>query len=138
MDGWLQFPIHFNNSWPIITMLTVGPPEKKTKTERNKRTNANRDPEKRNSHHQKARWNSNNNISDLLGDRKRGRFMYFMILSTQPIGSNQYLQSCLFKATSLSPSMRNRFSQMFLSNIKRQSPSLNKGLKSSRELCVFS
>ena len=31
-------------------MLTVGPPEKKTKTERTKRTNANRDPEKRNPH----------------------------------------------------------------------------------------
>ena len=31
-------------------MLTVGPPEKKTKMERNKRTNANRDPEKRNPH----------------------------------------------------------------------------------------
>ena len=31
-------------------MLTVGPPEKKTKTERNKRTNASRDPEKRNPH----------------------------------------------------------------------------------------
>ena len=31
-------------------MLTVGPPEKKTKIERNKRTNANRDPEKRNPH----------------------------------------------------------------------------------------
>ena len=31
-------------------MLTVGPPEKKTKTERNKRTNVSRDPEKRNPH----------------------------------------------------------------------------------------
>ena len=31
-------------------MLMVGPPEKKTKIERNKRTNANRDPEKRNPH----------------------------------------------------------------------------------------
>ena len=31
-------------------MLTAGPPEKKTKMERNKRTNANRDPEKRNPH----------------------------------------------------------------------------------------
>ena len=31
-------------------MLTVGPPEKKTKMDRNKRTNANRDPEKRNPH----------------------------------------------------------------------------------------
>jgi len=31
-------------------MLTVGPPEKKTKVERNKWTNANQDPEKRNPH----------------------------------------------------------------------------------------
>jgi len=31
-------------------MLTVCPPEKKMKIERNKRTNANRDPEKRNPH----------------------------------------------------------------------------------------
>lgn len=31
-------------------MLTVGPPEKKTKMERTKQTNANRDPEKRNPH----------------------------------------------------------------------------------------
>ena len=34
----------------VIKMLTVGPPEKKTKMERNKRTNSNRDPEKRNPH----------------------------------------------------------------------------------------
>ena len=33
------------------------------------------------------------------------------ILLMQPIGSNQYLQICLFKATSLSPSVWNRFSQ---------------------------
>ena len=31
-------------------MVTAGPPEKKTKMERNKWTNANRDPEKRNPH----------------------------------------------------------------------------------------
>jgi len=35
---------------PAIKILTICPPEKKTKIERNKRTNANRDPEKRNSH----------------------------------------------------------------------------------------
>ena len=52
IDGyvWVQFPIHFNYSLPANKVLTVGPPEKKTKTDRNKRTNANRDPEKRNPH----------------------------------------------------------------------------------------
>lgn len=39
---WLQFSIRYN--------YTVGPAEKKTKIERNKRTNANQDTEKRNPH----------------------------------------------------------------------------------------
>ena len=47
---WLQFAIHFNYSLLAIKMLTVGPPKKETKTERNKWTNANQDPEKRNPH----------------------------------------------------------------------------------------
>ena len=45
---WLLFCIHYDYSLPVIKMLTVGPPEKKTKIERNKRTNATQDPEKRN------------------------------------------------------------------------------------------